>query len=106
MVITTPMENTLIPNTTMCEKYIDGILKGYSITANEGYVLHDKALDWENVDGLTGEILSSGPGYTRATVTCGSTYNFTTNPREFYAVLESEVPADSIFGETNPPEIM
>ena len=91
---------SLIANTTMQKRYIDGVHKQYCITAVDGYVLHDNTLDLYE-DGLTedgepvGELLL---GYSRGTKTCGANYDFTANPREFYAVLESEVPADQIFG--------
>lgn len=94
---------SLIENTTMYEKYINDVHRGYSITPNEGYVLHDKELDLYE-GGLTedgepiGELLL---GYYGGTRTCGANYDFTANPREFYAVLASEVPADQIYGGVN-----
>jgi hypothetical protein len=46
----------------------------------------------------TGEIIL---GYRTSTASCPASYDFTTNPREFYAVLESSIPADQIFGGGN-----
>lgn len=99
---------TLIANTTMRKLFINGVWKTYNITANEGYVLHDNTLDQyeggldENGEPV-GELLL---GYTTTTCTCGASYDFTANPREFYAVLASEVPADQIFGSGNNHEVM
>ena len=98
----------IIENTAMQEMYSNGVLRGYSITPIEGYVLHDKGMDVPVIDeetGVeTGEVLL---GYRRTTASCAANYDFVTNPREFYAVLESSVPADQIFGGvTNKPEIM
>lgn len=83
---------TLIENTTM-QKYINnqGVFRTYHITPVNGYVLHDKARDYTNIDEETmEEVLVLG--YTRGTATCAANYDFTTNPREFYAVPESDVP--------------
>lgn len=114
-VITTPMENTLIPNTEMCEKRIDGVLKGYSITAIDGYVLHDNAADYTDIDGNIVRTYSSG------TCSCGANYDFSTTQltvpdingnnvivtaygeREFFAFPENLVPdpENNIYGGVN-----
>lgn len=91
---------TLIEDTTMQKLFIDGVHKTYRITPNDGYVLHDKNRDWTDVDPDTMEETLK-LGYTTGTATCGANYDFTTNPREFYAVLETSVPADQIFGVGN-----
>lgn len=91
---------TLIENTTMYKKYIDGIHKGYAITAIDGYVLHDNMGDWTEADEITGEEIVK-KAYYGGTVTCGANYDFVANPREFYAVLESTVPENQIFGGVN-----
>ena len=100
LVITTPMQNTLIPNTAMSELSIDGVLTGYAITPVVGYVLHDKKRDWTGIDPETEEEILY-LGYTTGTATCAASYDFVANPREFYAVLESEVPADQVFNVPN-----
>lgn len=114
---------TLIPNTTMRKKFIDGVHKVYTIEAVDGYVLHDKAADVEeiNPDTLepTGRIIFA---YASGEKTCGANYDFTTlqvtdetgvthtaygAQREFFARLASEVPADQIFGGgDNDHEVM
>lgn len=84
---------SLIENTTMRKLFIDGVHKTYNITPNEGYVLHDNYLDSEALDPdtyePTGEIIL---GFYAGMRSVRYDYDFTANPREFYAVLESEVP--------------
>jgi len=96
---------TLIPNTTMQKRFYDGVPRQYVIAPIEGYVLHDKGRDWKEEDPETSEWVVVR-GYTGTNTSCGINYDFVTNPREFYAVPESEVPADHIFGGNNNPEIM
>lgn len=91
---------SLIENTTMKMVLQDGVNRGYRITPNDGYVLHDKANDWTDLNPDTMEETLM-LGYARGTVTCHANYDFTANPREFYAVLETDVPADQIFGGGN-----
>lgn len=91
---------TLIPNTTM-QKGIngEGVHKTYRITPVEGYVLHDKNYDVPVLDPVTneetGEVVL---GYRTSTASCGASYDFVANPREFYTLPQSDVPADQIFG--------
>ena len=95
-----PVIPPLIENTTMQKNFKDGVATTYYITPSEGYVLHDKMLD-DEIDGVL--VL----GYRTATASCPVSYDFTANPREFYAVLASEVPEDQIFGDvTQKPEVM
>ena len=84
---------TLVPNTTMQKAFLNGVLQQYWITPCEGYVLHDKNLDMyedfdENGNGI-GEVTL---GFYAGTKTVRHDYDFVANPREFYAVLETEVP--------------
>jgi hypothetical protein len=104
MVITKEDIATLIPNTSMQKVYRDGVFNTYYITPNEGYVLHDKAYDapvYDDYGNETGEIIL---GYRTSQASCPASYDFTANPREFYAVLASSVPADQIFGGGNDHE--
>ena len=97
---------SLIPNTTMYKKLRDGIHTTYAITAIDGYVLHDNMGDWTEMDEITGEEIVK-KAYYGGTCTCAASYDFTTNPREFYAVLASTVPTDQIFGGgDNDHEVM
>lgn len=92
---------TLIENTTM-RKYInsDGVFLAYYITAVDGYVIHDKAADYAELDPDTMEEIPK-LGYKRGTVTCAASYDFVANPREFYTVPEDSVPSDQVFGGAN-----
>ena len=94
------MTPTPIENVTVEKGYLDGVHKIYRLKANEGYVLHDAGRDWTEIDPETEEEIIK-LGYTAGTTTCNATYNFTLNPREYYAVLASTVPADQIFGTVN-----
>lgn len=92
---------TLIEN-TITEKYINslGVHKAYYLTPVDGYVLHDKAYDYyENFDDEGNPIGEATElGFTRGTCSCPANYDFVANPREFYAILETDVPAEQIFG--------
>lgn len=94
----------LLENITVTEKLNNGVLVAYDIRANEGYVLHDNMLDYEDADG---NIVLGYKGDSRSVP---KSYDFTANPREFYAVLESEVPdpENQIFGggNNNDHEVM
>lgn len=113
-----------IPNTVMQKRVRDGMDYTYRITAAAGFVLHDKARDWDRTD-EDGNVLGINQGFTRATASCFIGYDFTpitvhhTNAdgnivpvtaygaqREFYAVPESDAPADNIFGGGNDREAM
>ena len=91
---------TLIPNTTMQKRFIDGVHKQYRITPVDGYGVHDSVGNWTEMDPITGEEITKEAYYT-GTCTCAASYDFTANPREFYAVPADSVPADQIFGGVN-----
>lgn len=110
-----PVEPTFIPNTTMQKRVeIDdngnetGVIKSFRIAPVDGYVLHDNTYDTIVVDPVTGEETDEVIlGYRTSTASCGANYDFTANPREFYAVPADSVPADQIFGGVTPDhEIM
>ena len=93
---------SLIENTTMKKRLFDGVHKTYTITPNENYVLHDINYDEEILDEETleptGEVIL---GYRTSETIVPANYDFVVNPRELYAVLESSVPADQIYGGGN-----
>jgi hypothetical protein len=97
-------------NTTMQAYYNSAnVLTAYRISPCDGYVLHEISLDTPVYDEETGE--ETGEiilGYTTATISAGYNYDFEANPRQIYAVLESSVPADQIFGggNNNDHEVM
>ena len=97
---------TLIPNTTMSKRVLNGVDKYYIIKPNEGYVLHDKAADQETREGKLVCRYSSG------SASCGINYDFTPvavsdenggsfiaygEQRAFYARRKTEVNADHIY---------
>lgn len=99
------MNPSPIANARVRKAFDNGEHRAYFINPLEGYVLHDNARDWTDNDPDTmEEILKLG--YTRGTATCQANYDFTANPREFYAVPEDSVPADQIFGGGNDHEVM
>ena len=99
-----PAPDVVVPNITVERTMQDGAHVGWRITANDGYVLYDPLDDVEVIDpetGLpTGEIEHS---YFRVAYIpakhAPETWTYT-------AVLESEVPADRIFGDEDKPEVM
>jgi hypothetical protein len=100
---------TLIANTTMQKRFINGVHKQYLINANEGYILHDKGYDSPVYDEITGEetgevILGFRPPSSTATV--AASYDFTANPREFYAILEDDLPEGAVIYSNNNHEVM
>lgn len=105
---------TLIPNTTMQLRSVDGVPKNYTITPVEGYVLHDKNGDSTLRDEETG-LPYTFMRYGRGTKSCGYNYDFTSfemqaegmtvtayGNREFFALPESAAPENSTYGEVTP----
>lgn len=84
---------SLIENTTMRKLLADGVHRTYNITPIDGYVLHDNAGNWSEFDEITGEEIVKQAFYV-GTCSCAASYNFATNPREFYAVPADGVPAN------------
>lgn len=85
------IEKTLILNTKM-KQGVDnkGTIRFFRISPNEGYKLHDKLRDWEEVNPETNET-TLHKGYTEIIASCGADYDFKANPREFYAVPAKDV---------------
>lgn len=103
---------SLIPNTSMQKVFRDGVHQGYYVTPAEGYVLHDKAGDYEDPETLEYHA-------TFATGSCGCSANYDFTPvetsyvdrngntvlvtaygagREFYAVAAESPSEDEIYG--------
>lgn len=116
---------TLIPNTTMVKRFLDGVFKIYRISPNDGYVLHNKIADEEVIDPdtlePTGETIprfctgmcSVRFDYDFNTVTSG-TYTYTDEngdeqsvnvtkigANEFYTLPENLVPISQTYGGGN-----
>jgi hypothetical protein len=109
-IIYTPMEETLLENTSMELGAENGIAKKYRITPNEGYVLHDNRYDnyaeYDEEGNPIGELVL---GYRTSTASCSvrqlvvdDNGEIVTNTYDFYAVPVSSVPADQIFGNVTP----
>jgi hypothetical protein len=92
-IVTSQIENTIQTEILT----IDGVLSGYDIKPIDGYVLHDNLLDMPWLDPETEEE-TINKGYTAGSIGVHSTYNFTENPRELYAVPRNSVDENYIFG--------
>lgn len=99
------MNPSPIENTTVVKRFSDGVHKTYRIAPNEGYVLHDNMLDEIIYDPETDDIIGYNPKYYSGFRSVAASYDFTVNPRDFYAVLSSSVSEDDIYGVVNPPVI-
>lgn len=101
----TEVNPTLIANTTMLKRLVDGVEKNYLIEPIDGYVLHDAGMDtYLEYDEEGNPIGDPILGYRTSRASVPITYDFTANPRQFYAVPETDVPADQIFGGVTQPE--
>lgn len=100
----------IFENTTMQASYnSENVLRTYRISPCEGYVLHSSGLDFPEFDEETmTETGNTLLGYTRGVVTVPYNYDFEANPRNIFAVLETEVPENQIFGggDNNDHEVM
>lgn len=81
-----------IENTVMTAVHRDGVHMVTRILPMPGFVLHDKAGDWENP-----ETREKFEAYYTGICSCGADYDFESNPREFFAVREETVPKEQIF---------
>lgn len=77
----------IIENTSM-QMYDD---KAYWIKANEGYKLHEKDRDVEEIDPKTGKLILI-LGFNESISTCSVDYDFEKNEREFYTIPIEENP--------------
>lgn len=112
------VQPSLIPNTIMKKRILNGVHKSYTIEPIENHVLHDNALDYDVLDEMHLTVIGRNFGYSPSSVyvTCGANYDFTPHivtdengntytaygNRDFFAVPESDVPADQIFGVDEP----
>ena len=77
-----------IKNATVMLMTADGVERGYTVSANEGYKLHDNTCDI-TIDIAGAPLDSPIKGYCH-TASCGKNYDFAANQREFYAVAEKK----------------
>lgn len=110
------MSNISIPNVTITPKTYNGVLRGYDLAPNDGYVLHDNVSD--GIDVETGDPIHR---YSVGSSSCGKNYDFSTTEltvpdingnmvtvtaygeREFYAFPSNLVPdpENNIYGGNN-----
>lgn len=109
-----PETEIVRPNITIVRQYADGVHVAYHLRPNEGYVMYNPNNDStvEVFDPESGDFVYDEDGNI-VTTTQRYYYRFASivanrpeNINDWYATLESEVPADSIFGGGNKPEIM
>lgn len=81
-----------IENTVMTAVHRDGVHMVTRICPIPGFVLHDQAGSWEDPE--THEKIEA---YYTGTCSCGADYDFTANPRGFYAVREESVDPSQVF---------
>lgn len=93
--------NFNFPNIDIFNIFKDGVLNGYKVYPHEGYVMYSQSNDIiTNIDPITGE--ETTETYYCRMAGLSLRYNF--NNFDYVAVLESDVPADHIFGGGDKPE--
>ena len=93
MIVYKNMEPAKVANTIMTEVYRDGVHMVTRILPLPGFVLHDRAGDWEDP-----ETHEKFEAFYTGTCSCGADYDFESNPRQFYAVKAENVPKEQVFG--------
>lgn len=85
-------------NTIMREIVNDnGDLRGYDIAPADGYVLHNKIMDYYEYDPETqedGDLISRG--YSSSSSSVPADYDFDTNPSEIYAIEQDNIGEDDV----------
>lgn len=96
--------NLSFPNIDIYNQYNDGTQYGYRAYPQDGYVMYSLSTDVIEIeDPETGETTTE-IYYCRM---AGFPLNYNFDNFDYIAVLESDVPADHIFGDVKPkPEIM
>ena len=101
-IIPSPIENAVVK-----KGFADGVHRTHTAEPMDGYLLHDKALDYEDFD-IETETAIPMLGFTAGMRTVGYNYDFAANAREFYTVPENTIPENQIFGggDNNDHEVM
>lgn len=95
-------EHNIYPNLTVCERRADGVLKGWRVTPNDGYVMYDSTEEGTKTHPITFE-----EGATYYYTYAGFPLNYNWNNFTWVAVLRSEVDENCIFGVgDNDHEVM
>ena len=79
------MSNISISNAIITPKELNGVLKGYDIRPNDGYVLHDRDGDAEDDNG------NRIYRYSHGRCSCGANYDFSTTTLTVPDVKENDV---------------
>lgn len=97
-------EHNIYPNITVYDRFKDGVLHGWSVRANEGYVMYHANANDVEIDPDTDEEIPVTYYYTESGLPL--TYNW--NNFDWVAVLRSTVDENYIFGggDNNDHEIM
>lgn len=98
-IIYTVSPTITLPNTTVEEKYIDGILKAHRLTANNGYVMYNRNANDTELDAFYNEVPVTYY-YRQATVNIRVPFE----NWGYEAVLESTVDENYIYGSGNKPD--
>ena len=86
-------EHNIYPNLTVKERRADGVLQGWQVTPNDGYVMYDSREAGTQIHPITFE-----EGVTYYYTYAGFPLNYNWNNFHWVAILRSEVDADCIFG--------
>ena len=81
---------TLIPNTTMVKRLLDGVAKTYCIYPNEGYVLHDNRTYGVILDDEFNEI-ERYPRFATGDMTVSASYDFNNITQGIYEGVDGVV---------------
>ena len=91
-----------IPNITVYNLYCDGVQYAFKVVPNAGYVMYDTKDENYETDTETGEEIPVTYYYRQSRIPVINP----NRPYEWCAVLESEVPADHIFGGGNNHKVI
>lgn len=92
MIVYKDISPASIENTVMTAVHRDGVHMVTRILPLPGFVLHDRAGDWEDP-----ETREKYEAYYTGSCSCGADYDFGENPRQFQAVKKETVPETQIF---------
>ena len=92
------VEHNIYPNLTVYDRFRDGLLYGWRVNSNEGYVFYDENAEDMTIDPET--MMEVPITYYYTVRYCPPTYNWANFA--LVAVPRDSVPADQIFGVGEP----
>ena len=92
MIIYKDIDPVQVENTVMTAVIRDGVHMVTRILPLPGFVLHDKAGDWEEPD-----TRKKVEAFYTGSCSCEAGYDFEENPRRFYVVKRETVPEAQVF---------